>query len=146
VSAFAPWTGPQFKSADAPVSVQRSTKKQDKKDALDAAYRKVDKRDMDKCRATGVPLDPFASDYKHRREHHHLKGRNVKPEWREKPERICLVSKAVHDLINQGWIDVEGTDARKPLFFHYTALAKSRPVILKRHNKLPPSTREDGTA
>ena len=39
-------------------------------------------------------------------------------------------------LIERGWIAVEGKNADTPLFFHYTALAKSRPLLIKRHNKV----------
>lgn len=125
------WSKAQQKADLTPVSVERDTKKKDRQKRLDAAYEVVNRRDGNTCRATGLPLSPTASDYKRRREHHHLKGRRVKPEWREKAERICLVSKAVHDLINLGWIEVEGDDARRRLFFHYTLAAKSRPVRLK---------------
>jgi hypothetical protein len=67
-----------------------------------------------------------------------LRGRRVRPDWRDKPERICLVSAFVHDLITNGWITVEGTNANQPLFFHWNdEFAKGkRPIVLKRHNKV----------
>jgi hypothetical protein len=133
-----------FKSADTPVKVQRHDRKKAREEALEKAYAVVNNRDHNTCRATGRRLDPAAIDPAFRREHHHLKGRNVRPDWRDKPERICLVSALAHDLITKGWIDVEGTDARKPLFFHYTALAKSRPIQLKRHNPPHGAMRKDG--
>ncbi len=125
---------PIQKSAETPGVVARHNRKQAKVKALEDAYEVVNRRDGNKCRATGVLLDPRAADAKRRREHHHLRGRRVRPDWRERPERICLVSTAVHELINASWIDVEGTDARKPLFFHYTKDAKSKPLLLKRTN------------
>jgi hypothetical protein len=41
-----------------------------------------------------------------------------------------------HDLIERGWIAVEGKRADRPLFFHWTPLATSKPVVIKRHNKV----------
>jgi hypothetical protein len=124
-----------FKHQDTPGVVARHSKKKARDERLQEAYAAVDTRDQNRCRATGHLLHPGSVDPKFRREHHHLRGRRVRPDWREKPERICLVSKAVHDLINIGWIDCEGTDARKTLFFHYTPLApvKKRILVLKRH-------------
>ena len=75
-------------------------------------------------------------DSRTRREHHHLKGRNVKPEWVFKPERIITLAAEVHELVTLGWIAVEGVDARKPIFFWWTSLAKSRPFELRpRHRQ-----------
>lgn len=127
-------SGSLQKSAEAPLSVQRLGKRKARQEALEAAYAVVDKRDGNRCRVTGKHLDAAAVDPSHRREHHHLRGRRVRPDWRERPERICLVSRLAHDLITNGWIDVEGDDARKPLFFSWTALAKSRPLQIKRWN------------
>jgi hypothetical protein len=46
------------------------------------------------------------------------------------------VAAEAHELITRGWIAVEGTDARKPLFFHWTALAKTTPFeILPRRGQ-----------
>jgi len=115
----------------APRSVERRARKQAKQAKLDAAYAIVNARDGNRCRVTGERLDPKAVEAKHRREHHHLAGRNVKPEWREDPARICLVSKLAHDLITRGWIDCEGDDATKVLRWHWTPLAKSRPFRIK---------------
>jgi len=126
-----------FKADMTPVKVERHNRKAERKKALDDAYEVVNKRDGNVCRATGRRLDPAAIDPADRREHHHLKGRNVRPDWRERPERICLVSALAHDLITRGWIAVEGVDARKPLFFHWTSLAKSRPLMIKRQNTRP---------
>lgn len=119
---------------ETPVSVQRHDRKKARKLALEEAYEAVNKRDGNVCWVTGRRLDPSAPNAADRREHHHLKGRRVRPEWREKPERIILVSALAHDLITKGWIAVEGDDARKPIFFHYTELAKSRPVQIQRKN------------
>lgn len=130
------WTEPHFKSDEAPLSVQRQDKRKARQECLEAAYAVVNKRDGNRCRVTGKPLDPAATDPAHRREHHHIAGRRVRPEWREDPDRIILVSRVAHELIERGWIDVEGDDASQPLFFHYTPLAKSRPIVIQRHNAL----------
>lgn len=131
------WSSAHPKSETPPVSVQRGQKRKAKKEALGAAYELVNQRDGNRCRVTGKPLDPRASDPAHRREHHHLRGRRVRPDWRERPERICLVSTLAHDCINNGWLIVEGDDARKPLFFHWAphVKPKMRPFVIKRHNK-----------
>lgn len=116
---FAP--GHFFKHQQVPAVVARKVRKQAKQDALDKAYAVVNARDGNRCRCTGLPLDPRATEAKHRREHHHLRERNVAPELRESPENICLVSAEVHRLITAGWILVEGTDATKRLVFTYAA-------------------------
>jgi hypothetical protein len=128
------WTEPHFKSELTPVKVERHDRKQERKKELEDAYAIVNERDRNLCWVTGAHLDPAAVDPRNRREHHHLKGRRVRPEWVTRPERIILVSALAHDLITKGWIAVEGTDARKPIFFHYTELAKSKPIVIKRRN------------
>jgi hypothetical protein len=128
------FTKPAFKHDETPVKVERHNKRAAKKLALEDAYAIVDKRDGNTCWVTSVYLEPAAVDPKFRREHHHLKGRRVEPSWVTKPERIILVSALAHDLITKGWIAVEGVDARKPIFFTWTALAKSKPLVIKRRN------------
>lgn len=134
--SFVRWTAPHQKWDETPGVVQRSDRKREKEKQLAEAYAVVDKRDQNRCRATGATLAPAAVDPKQRREHHHLRGRRVRPDWIYRPERICLVSAFVHDLITRGWIEVEGTDARKPLFFSWNDdIAKGRrPLVIKRHN------------
>lgn len=133
------YTRSAFKHEQPPLAVQRHDRKKAKQEQLEEAYAAVDTRDANRCRATGTLVHPRSADPKRRREHHHLRGRRVRPEWREQPERICLVSAFVHDLITRGWIAVEGVDASKPLFFHWTDLATSHPIKLKRST---PVTRE----
>lgn len=114
--------------------MQRGARKKAKQEALEAAYDVCNQRDGNRCRVTGKRLDPAAMDPAHRREHHHLKGRRVRPEWRERSERICLVSKLAHGLITAGWIEVEGDNADKALMWHWTKLAKSKPLTIRRWN------------
>jgi hypothetical protein len=54
-----------------------------------------------------------------RREHHHLVPRSLAPERVADPNNIILVSAEAHELITGRFIEVEGTDATKPLFFHW---------------------------
>jgi hypothetical protein len=136
VSAFVPWDGPQFKHDATPLAVERHDRKKAKQQRLEEAYAVVDQRDGNRCRATGVSLVAGDTDPRKRREHHHLVPRSRSQSGREDDRNICLLSALVHGLVTRGWITVEGVDARKPLFFHYTALATSRPIQLKRHNKV----------
>jgi hypothetical protein len=138
-------TEPHFKSADTPVKVQRHDKKKAREEALDAAYRIVDKRDGNRCRVTGVSLVAGAPDPKIRREHHHLAKRSRERGKRSDPSNICLVSAFAHDLITRGWLVCEGTDADGPLFWHYDRnIATSRPLKIKRHNPPHGAMRKDG--
>ena|SRR5687767_4238775 len=120
-----------FKSDMEPQAISRRKRRASEAAALQEAYADVDRRDGGYCWVTGRYTQPGAIDVRVRREHHHLKGRNVKPEWVTKPERIITVSAEAHQLITLGWIAVEGTDARKPLFFHWTEMAKSKPFVIK---------------
>jgi hypothetical protein len=110
-----------FKHEQTPSVVTKAKRRSDKAEALSDAYAAVDKRDQSICRVTGRHTTPSAPDPRLRREHHHLSGRRVKPEWRHDPKRIVTVCKQAHDLITAGWIVVEGTDADKPhgLKFHW---------------------------
>jgi len=116
-----------------PRAVTKHRKRVEADAELQQAYADVDVRDAGYCWITGRYTVPGAVDPRQRREHHHLKGRNVKPEWVTKPERIITVCAEAHSLITQGWIVVEGTDARKPIFFHYAAHVKPsmRPFVIR---------------
>ena len=109
------------KFEEVPAKIARHQRKVAKEKELEDAYEVVNQRDGNVCWVSGEYLQPGAVEAKSRREHHHLKGRRVRPEWVTKPERIILVSALVHDLITRGLIEVEGDDARKPLFFHWAA-------------------------
>lgn len=60
------------------------------------AYRLVDIRDKGQCRACGAHTQPFALDPMKCREHHHIRGRQVKDA--ETTRNICCVCKNCHDL------------------------------------------------
>lgn len=77
-----------------------------------AAYRKVNAREDNKCQVTGVTLTPNSRNPKTLREHHHIKGRNLKPEWVTDPKRIILVSRHIHEFLTGNVLLVIGTDAR----------------------------------
>jgi hypothetical protein len=108
-----------------PSVVARHQRRKDAAKALADAYRDVDVRDGGVCWVTGRYTQSGAPDARVRREHHHLKGRNVKPEWVDRPERIITVAKDAHDLITSGWIVVEGVDARKAIRFHWRSDIKA---------------------
>jgi hypothetical protein len=102
-----------------PLAVARRQRRANDAQALREAYADVDSRDGGFCWATGRYTVAGSVDARNRREHHHLKGRNVRPEWVFKPERIITLAAEVHQLVTAGWIDVEGCDARKPILFHW---------------------------
>jgi hypothetical protein len=123
-----------FKHQETPGVVERHSKKKAREEALDAAYRIVDKRDGNRCRVTGVSLVAGAPDPKIRREHHHLQKRSTSRAGRANPRNIVLVSAFAHDLITRGWLVAEGTDGNKPIFWHWSEIATSHPLKIQRHN------------
>lgn len=107
---------------------------------LAEAYEIVNARDKDICRATGVPLSPRVSDSRHRREHHHLQGRNVRPEWVRDPKRIILVSRKAHKLLTSNVLEIEGDDADGLLVFHWNrkrVAAGSAPIRIRSKSRPP---------
>ena len=131
--------GPRFPKP-LPQAVTKHRKRVEADAALAQAYADVDARDAGYCLVTGRYTVPGAVDPRQRREHHHLKGRNVKPEWVTRPERIITVCREAHDLITQGWIVIEGTDARKQLFAHWAEHVKPsmRPFVIKARRRGEP--------
>ena len=102
---------------------------------LRIAYEKVNVREADTCQVSGVKLYPFSTNERNQREHHHLKGRNVKPEWTYEPRRILLCSAFIHKLLQSKSILVDGTDATKPLTFTWNrrlVKASREPIRLER--------------
>ena len=87
--------------------------------ALEDAYEVVNIRDGNQCRVTGRFLQAGAVDARVRREHHHLQPRSLAPDRVAEPSNILLVCAEAHDLITGKFIEVEGTDATKPIFFHW---------------------------
>lgn len=102
-----------------PRSVSKGRRRREASVALTEAYADVDARDAGYCWVTGRYTSSGAVDGRVRREHHHLKGRNVRPEWVTVPDRIITVCAEAHQLITAGWIVVEGVDARKAILFHW---------------------------
>lgn len=117
-----------------PGVVERKQRRKDRENELTDAYAAVDERDKGICWVTGRTTVAGAVMAEQRREHHHLKGRRVRPDWRHKPERIITVCAEAHDLITRGWIVLEGDDARKQLFFHWAEHVdpKQRTLVIKR--------------
>lgn len=109
----------QPKSASEPAAISRRKRRAADAKALQEAYDDVDRRDAGVCWATGRHTVKGAPDARQRRERHHLKGRRVRPDWICQPRRIITLAAEVHELVTLGWIDVEGCDALKPIFFHW---------------------------
>jgi hypothetical protein len=130
-----------FKSAITPGKVERHNRKADREKAMEAAYELVNKRDGGRSRVTGTHLTPGAPDPKARREHHHIVSRSRSKALREKPSNIMLCSAFEHDLIERGWLVVEGKNADRELFFHWSEIATSKPLQIRRWN--PRSERAD---
>jgi hypothetical protein len=95
------------------IAKQRRSVKRDR--LIAQAYDAVNRRDGGRCRVTGVTLSGFSMDDKRRREHHHLRGRNVKPEWATQAKRIVLVSAYVHRLITANALVAHQRNADKPI-------------------------------
>lgn len=117
------FSGPNWKPAKGSGRLDRHERRNEDAKALADAYEEVDLRDGSICWVTGRFTKPGAPDARQRREHHHLKGRNVRPDWVNVPKRIITVCAEAHELIEGGFIHVEGTDATKPIFFHWNEKA-----------------------
>lgn len=115
-----------FKHQEPDASTSRKQKQTDAEKKLAAAYAEVDTRDDSVCWVTGRKLSPRGTDEWKVRTHHHLKGRRVKPEWIDKPERIITVSLGVHKQITLGKLKVFGDDTRKPITFAWDASVKKQ--------------------
>lgn len=114
---------PNWKPAKGSGRLDRHERRKSDEQELLYAYGEVDARDQSICAVTGRFTKAGVPDARVRREHHHLKGRNVRPEWVTVPKRIITVCAEAHDLITGGFIEVEGIDATKPIFFHWNELA-----------------------
>lgn len=108
-----------FKPPKGSGRLERRARRATDETKLQKAYADADHRQGPFCTVTGVRFRFDSPDPRFTRHHHHLKGRRVRPDWKYKAERIIPVTHEVHDLIEGGFIDVEGDDARKPLFFHW---------------------------
>lgn len=124
-----------FKNQAVPAVIARRQRKEAKEAALQAAYAAVDKRDGGKCWVTGKATQVGAPDQSVRRVHHHLRGRNAAPDRVNDENNIITLTWEAHKLIHNGWIAVEGDDARKPVRFHWTSLATVRPFRIKSRRK-----------
>lgn len=102
-----------------PAVLERHDKENEHDRKLAKAYRAVEVREGNRCQVTGVELYARASNWKRQREHHHLKGRLVRPEWVYRPERILLVSQFVHRFLTSNALQPDGCNARKPIKFFW---------------------------
>lgn len=108
-----------FKPARGSRLLEKKARKAQEAAELDAAYEIVNQRDGGMCRVTGRFLSPSSVMAETRREHHHLQPRSIAPDRVTDPKNIILVCAEAHHLITGGFIEVEGTDATKPVFFHW---------------------------
>jgi hypothetical protein len=110
---------PSFNPVEKPVlrDLDKHHKDRDREARIEAAYAEVDKRDGGIDQVTGQFTVPGSPDTKLARDHHHLKGRRVRPDWIDKPERIITVARRTHRLLQRHAILVEGDDARYRLVF-----------------------------
>lgn len=107
------------KIKDVPLEVSRSLRTRANDAKLMAAYAEVDRRDQGIDRVTGLLTQPNAFDPAVRRDHHHLAGRNVRPDWVYDAKRIITVSRRTHKLLQKHAIEVEGDDANGRLIFRW---------------------------
>jgi hypothetical protein len=113
------WSGPHPKPAKGSGRLARAERRAAEEKALADAYDVVNVRDGNQCRVTGRFLQAGAVDGRVRREHHHLVPRSLAPERVADPNNILLVCAEAHELITGRFIEVEGTDASRPVFFHW---------------------------
>lgn len=115
--------GASQKPAKGSGRLDRHARRAEADKALADAYEVVNVREGNVCKVTGRFLQAGAVDARVRREHHHLEPRSLAPDRVADPSNIILVSAEVHDLITGRFIEVEGTDANKPIFFHWNEAA-----------------------
>lgn len=122
-----------FKPAKGSGRLERHERRSSDLQALRDTYAEVDLRDASICAVTGRFTKAGAPDARARREHHHLKGRNVRPDWVTQAKRIITVCAEAHDLIEGEFIEVEGDDATKPMMFHWNEKAmrnRKKPFVI----------------
>jgi hypothetical protein len=86
---------------------------------LDAAYALVDHREDGRDRVTGKPTVKGGKSHEVLRDHHHLYGRNARPEFKFDHTKIISVSRRTHKYLQQHLIEVEGDNADGVLFFRW---------------------------
>lgn len=108
-----------------PKILDADFKRQEHERLLQAAYDLVDARDGTICRVTGRQLVkgipgsvPSAND-KTWLTRHHLKPRSTNPAELYNPAFIFVCSWLSHKYLQKHAIEIEGTDARKRLFFRW---------------------------
>lgn len=114
-----------------PRAVTKHTKRKEADQALRDAYADVDARDAGFCWITGRYTQSGAVDARVRREHHHLIPRSRSKALRAMASNIITVCAEAHQLITAGHLVVEGADARRPLFFHWSPSVENPPFRIK---------------
>lgn len=113
--------------------ISRHKRRVEKEQALADAYDVVDRRDQGYCRVTGRYTQSGSPDVRFRREHHHLYGRNARPEFRHEPSKIVTVCAEAHQLLTAHLLLVEGDDANGRLIFHWSEQVdpRDRPFVIR---------------
>jgi hypothetical protein len=118
---------PNWKPARGSGRLRRQARKAEDEQAMAEAYEVVNVRDGNQCRVTGRFVHAGAVDARVRREHHHIRPRSLAPELVAEPNNILLVCAEAHDLITGGFLEVEGKNASRAVFFHWSKLMGNRP-------------------
>jgi hypothetical protein len=123
--------GAFFKSQVVPRVLAKHTKKGLALRALADAYAAVDARDKKRCRATGRPLTPGAVMPAMRLERHHLAKRSTHKDKVADASNIVTLAADVHQLVEAGLIEIEGTNADARLVFRWAASVKPEQKMVK---------------
>lgn len=103
--------------------LEKQARKAAEEQAIADAYEVVNVRDGNQCRVTGRFLTAGAVDARVRREHHHIIPRSIAPHLVDDPNNILLVCAEAHDLITGRFLEVEGKNASRSIFFHWNEQA-----------------------
>jgi hypothetical protein len=105
-----------------PKRLEKGWKKRERAQRLEDVYALADARDGTVCRVTGRQLKkglPNTVDAKVWHTRHHMKKRSTHPEDIFNLANIFVCAWEVHQALERGEIEIEGTDANKRLFFRW---------------------------
>jgi hypothetical protein len=134
--------GAFFKSQAVPRVLAAHSKKVAAEQALREAYAAVDARDKKRCRATGRPLTPGTVLPAMRLERHHLAKRSTNKDRIADSKNIVTLAADVHQLVEAGLIEIEGTDADARLVFRWAKHVKPEQQMVKLLSKRRSQNRE----
>lgn len=133
-----------------PNRLARGWKKRERDAKLDAAYAHVDQRDGVICRVTGRTLRkglPGAVPPKFWLTRHHMYGRHAA--LLSDVSAIFVCAWDVHQLLELNAIEIEGTNANRPLFFRWNRRVVpvgKEPFRLATRNRSNARARQRGAA